>query len=179
MSRRIAAALIAAALLGAGLQAWAGPERVEFPVGYQQTFLRFGEVDRPDRKPQQVRFFYVDPKSAAAATAEQPVPDGAVLIMEDRRARLDANGAPLRDAQGRFIASDEVVNVFVQEKRVGWGEAYPAATRNGDWEYAVFEPDGRRRNANTAGCFACHLPRAPTDFTFIFKRWVIDGKPGP
>ena len=92
MKRRIAIAIVTTALLGGAPVASAGPERVEFPAGYQQNFLRFGEVDRPDRKPQQVRLFYVDPASAAAATAGQPVPNGAVLTqrvesMQERRFR--------------------------------------------------------------------------------------------
>mgnify|MGYP000001379516 CR=1 FL=1 len=173
----IAAFTVAFGVAAVTFRAMAGPERVEFPVGYQQKFVVFGATDRPDRKPAQVRVFYANPEAAAAARADQPVPDGAVLIMEDRKAKLGAAGNPEKDATGRFIASDDVLAVFVQEKRRGWGEAYPANVRNGDWDYAVFQPGGARRDVSTAGCFSCHLKRAPTDYTFIFQRWAIDGKP--
>lgn len=98
--------------------------------------------------------------------------------MEDRLAAYDASGNPLRDASGRLVATDKVVNVFVQQKQKGWGEAYPADKRNGDWEYAWFNPDGTpRANAKFDGCFACHLSRAQRDYNFTFTKWVLDGKP--
>lgn len=177
MRSRILVAALAGVAAFAGVEAFAGPERVEFPTGYQQKFVVFGATDRPDRKPQQVRVFYANPEAVTAARAGQPVPDGAVLVMEDRKAKVDAAGNPERDATGRFVPTDEIVGVSVQEKRRGWGEAYAPNVRNGDWEYAAFDPNGTRRNVNTASCFACHLKRDATDYTFIFQRWVLDGKP--
>jgi hypothetical protein len=98
--------------------------------------------------------------------------------MEDRKVKLDEQGRPVRGADGRFVPTDEVLNIFVQQKGGGWGEAYPAEKRNGDWEYAWFNPDGTRRaNAKFDGCFACHMPRAARDFNFTFSKWVLDGKP--
>ncbi len=41
----------------------------------------------------------------------------------DREVKLDADGKPLRDTEGRFITSDKVLNVFVQQKGQGCGEA--------------------------------------------------------
>ncbi|MEP7206622.1 MAG: cytochrome P460 family protein [Casimicrobiaceae bacterium] len=167
----LAIGLIAGPVLG-------GAERVAYPANYQTTFVNYNQIERPDRKPAQVRFMYATRDAAAAARAEEPVPDGAILIMEDRAVKLDTDGQPLRDADGRFIASDKVLNVFVQQKSRGWGEAYPAEKRNGDWEYAWFNADGsRRENAKFDGCFACHQSRAGRDFTFTFVKWVKDGKP--
>jgi len=162
----------------ASAYAYAGPERIAYPAGYQTTFVNYNQIERPDRKPAQVRFMYATRAAAAAAKASEPVPYGAILIMEDREAKLDADGKPLRDAEGRFIASDKVLNVFVQQKGQCWGEAYPPEKRNGDWEYAWFNADGtRRENAKFDGCFSCHTARAGRDFTFTFVKWVIDGKP--
>ena len=39
--------------------------------------------------------------------------------------------------------------------------------RNGNWEYAVFMPDGSpnaQANANTQPCFVCHKPHEKQDF---------------
>jgi hypothetical protein len=176
MSRRV---LFAAAMLPllAGI-ALAGPEKIDFPADYRTRFKLYNEIERPDRKPPQVRFMYVNPEAAAAAQAGRPVPDGTILIMEDRRVRMDATGQPERGPDGRFIATDEVANVFVQQKRAGWGAEYPPERRNGDWEYAWFNADGSRKaDAKFDGCFSCHLNRPDRDFNFTFSKWVSDGKP--
>lgn len=157
---------------------YAGPERVELPLNYRELLLLYNAIERPDRKPAIVRFMYVNREAAKAAKPGEPAPYGTVLVMEDRKVKLDEQGRPVRSADGRFVPTDEILNIFVQQKGKGWGEAYPADKRNGDWEYAWFNPDGTRRaNAKFDGCFACHLPRAARDFNFTFSKWVLDGKP--
>lgn len=162
----------------AAIPAWAGPERIAYPAGYAQGFLLYNQIERPDRKPNQIRFMYVNRAPAQAAKAGAAVPNGTILIMEDREAKMNTDGRPLRDAQGRLVGSDKVLTVWVQQKEAGWGTAYPAEKRNGDWDYAVFNADGTpRANANFDGCFACHASRAGRDYTFTFVKWLIDGKP--
>jgi hemoglobin len=98
--------------------------------------------------------------------------------MEDRKVRTDAVGQALRGPDGRYLVTDEVVAILVQEKRSGWGAAYPANQRNGEWEYASFMPDGTpRANVNYGPCFTCHLNRTARDYNFTFNKWVLDGKP--
>ena len=98
---------------------YAGPEKIAFPEGYQTHFVRYATVDKPKRKT--VRFFYVNPEALADAKPQQDAPHGTVLIMEDHKAKLGADGNPLMDSRGRFIPTTEVTNVFVQEKQPGWG----------------------------------------------------------
>lgn len=151
----------------------AGPEKVEFPASYR-LWQSFGVLDRYDRKT--VRFLYANP---AAMTAEpgKPTPNGAVLVLEERKAKLGADGNPVRNAEGRFIAEADVVAVNVQERRAGWGAEYPAAKRNAEWEYASFQPNGQRNaNANIDACFSCHKPWVDQDYTLIFGVFVRDGK---
>jgi hypothetical protein len=169
---------LALSLLMLPAMAFGGPERIDFPVNYRQAFLLYNAIERPDRKPPIVRFMYVNREAAAAAKAGEAAPYGTVLVMEDRKVKLDEQGRPVRGADGRFMPTDEVLNLFVQQKGKGWGDDYPADKRNGDWEYAWFNPDGTRRaNAKFDGCFACHMPRAGRDFNFTFSKWVLDGKP--
>ncbi|MGH7264820.1 MAG: cytochrome P460 family protein [Candidatus Rokuibacteriota bacterium] len=173
-SRLIGAPAIGAALIA--LTAFAGPEKVEYPKDYRTRFVVYGIVDRPDRKI--VRLFYANPEAVETAKPGQPVPDGAVLVMEDHKAQLDAKGQPVRDAEGRFVPTDEVTAVFVQEKRRGWGVEYPPEKRNGAWEYAWFNPDGSRKaDAKFDGCFSCHQSRAARDYTFLFVKYIEDTKP--
>jgi hypothetical protein len=180
-TRRIRAVTIALTLaLSSGLlalagRAFAGPEKVAYPESYRTAFMRYITIDRPDRNI--VRWFYVDPEALDAAQPGEPLPDRTVLIMEDHKARLGADAKPVVDAQGRFISTDEVTNVFVMEKQPGWGAAHPPEMRNGDWEYAWFLPDGARKaDAEFDGCFSCHMSRAGRDFTFTFYKYVIDTK---
>lgn len=154
--------------------AWAGAEKIEFPADYKSRYTLYGTVDRPDLKAK--RFLYVNPEVWAAAQAGKPLPDGAILVMEQRKAKLGPDGQPARDGEGRFIATDEISGVFIQEKRKGWGAEYPETTRNGEWEYAVFEGDGARRQANTQPCFTCHKPRVNDDYTFVFTYVLSDIK---
>jgi hypothetical protein len=162
-------------LLGLWSGALAGPEKIAYPAGYATEFLRYLTVDRPDRKI--VRFFYVNREALEAAEPGQELPRGTVLVMEDRKVRLDASDGPVSDAQGRFIPTDEVTNVFVMEKQEGFGEEYALEKRNGEWEYAWFLPDGSRKaDAEFDGCFSCHLNRAERDFTFTFYKYMLDEK---
>lgn len=168
--------IVAAVILLSASGAVAGPERVAFPGGYQQKFVRFLDVDRPDRKTK--RFFYVNPEALEAAEAGQALPDGTVLVMEDHPVELDGE-QPRRDTEGRFIATPEVTNVFVMEKQPGWGEAYPADKRNGDWDYAWYDAAGTLKHSDPAryeGCFSCHQSRAGRDYTFTFFKYVEDLK---
>jgi len=168
--------LALAALVLSASNAAAGPERVAFPAGYRESFVRYLDVDRPDRKTK--RFFYVNPEALEVATAGAPLPDGTVLIMEDHPVELDGE-VPRRDAEGRFIAMPEITNVFVMEKQPGWGEAYPADKRNGDWDYAWFDAAGSLKHSDPArydGCFSCHQSRAARDFTFTFFKYLEDLK---
>ena len=80
---------------------------------------------------------------------------------------------PIKDSNGRFIKKDIIAHT-VMEKRTGWGADYPADwPRNGEWEYAVFGPDGQpneKANANNKACFTCHLPHAKQDFVISLAK---------
>ena len=152
--------------------AMAGTDLVKLPENYQSNFVRYTVVDNAKRK--KVRFMYVNPEALAAAKAGQPAPHGTVVIMEDRKAKLDAAGKLAKDSKGRFIPTGEVLRIFVQEKQRGWGAEYPADKRNGEWEYAVFEANGERRKGQKfARCFSCHNDEAAADdYTFTFATFV-------
>lgn len=166
MTRRSPRLCIAVLLAAVALPATAGTEDVAYPTGFATEFLRYATRDKVERKV--TRFFYINRPAFAAAEPGKPLPDGTVLVMEDHKARLGAGDAPVTDAAGALIPTDAVTNVFVMEKRAGWGAQYPEAVRNGEWEYAWFNADGQRRTDKTMdGCFQCHKPQADSDFTFL------------
>lgn len=169
MLRFIAVMVFGVVAVGA---VFAGAEKVAFPEGYQSHFVRYSTIDNEKRK--KVRFFYVNPESLENARAGRPLPNGTVLIMEDRKAKLGADGTLLKDKRGRFIPTAEILNIFVQEKRAGWGAEYDDTKRNGEWEYAWFDANGQRPTGKTFDrCFACHKERAESDdFNFTFSKFV-------
>jgi hypothetical protein len=172
--KRASLAALAAVLLLPGADAIPGAEKISFPVAYL-SWPVFGVVDRPDIKA--VRTYYVNPDALAGSKSGQPAPSGTILVMEVRKAKLDASGNPETDARGRFIKTDEVTAINVQAKQTGWGAAYPAEKRNGDWEYASFKADGSRPDgAKFDACFSCHLNRAERDYTFVYAKYLLDRK---
>ena len=56
---------------------------------------------------------------------------GTVLTLAAYAAKVDANGMPLKDANGRFV-KDRLVAVNSMMKGTGFGADIPAEVRNGD-----------------------------------------------
>jgi hypothetical protein len=150
-----------------------GPHNIALPTDWEERLVRYGTVDKPDRRI--IRHLYVNREALAAARPGEPAPHGTLLVMADTRARLDAQGRPLLDAAGRFIPEPGWIAIAAQEKRPGWGEGYGPELRNGEWEYAAFTGVGERRTAPLAACFACHLQaRAGQDHNFTFWDFMAE-----
>jgi hypothetical protein len=157
----------------------AGAERIVFPTDFEHKYSLYGIIDRPDLKI--VRFFYVDKPSLKAAKPGKPVPYGTTLVMADKKAKLGPDGQPAVDKDGRMIAEGGWIKVQLQKKGKGWGDDHPANMKNGDWEYASFNPDGSRiADQKYDVCFGCHNNRqSPAeDFTFLFAPYLRDHKKG-
>lgn len=167
LARRVAWAGVGVLALAGGVAAIAqalvapGPNKVAFPADWAKGTM-YGTVDRPDTK--QYRELYTSAESLAAVRAGKPIPDGTVLTLAAYMAQVDANGVPLKDANGRFIKGN-LAAVNVMQKGKGWGEDIPAAVRNGDWVYQSFTPDGKVNDkANLTACYQCHLPLSKDDY---------------
>jgi hemoglobin len=156
-----------------------GPDRVAFPAGFEKDFVLYNVTDRFDTK--RARHHFINREALAKAEPGKPLPDGTILVMQDHEVELDAAGAPVLDGRGRMKPTGKTGNVGVMEKRAGWGQAIPAALRNGDWDYASYLAGGQRNPnvRNQDSCFTCHLSRADRDWTFVAYRNVIDGIPKP
>src|SRR5262245_15606772 len=146
----------------------AGGQKVAFPGDYTKGVL-YTTVDRADNK--QFRELYAPKEAVDAVKAGKPIPSGTVLTMLNFKAKLGADGTPEKDANGRFIKTDELVGYAVMEKRAGWGAEYPDDVRNGEWEYQAFKPDKTVNDkANLKACFTCHKPLDKQDFVFSFDK---------
>jgi hypothetical protein len=138
----------------------AGGDKVVFPEGFDKGVL-YTTVDRADNK--QYREIYTSAAAVDAAKKGQPMPDGTVITLVQFAAKLDDQGNPAKDANGRFI-KDKLLGFTVMEKRKGWGAEYPENIRNGEWEYQAFR-------AKLEACFNCHKPLGDkVDFLFSYDR---------
>ena len=160
---------ILAATIAAGLTARvnAGGEKIAFPEGFEKGTL-YSVLDRHDIK--QYRELYSSKDSVDAVRKGQPIPSGTVLTLVQYKAQVDAQGNPVKDANGRFQKGD-LVAYAVMEKRKGWGTEYGDDIRNGEWEYQVFGPDKKVNDkANLKGCFQCHKPHEGQDYVISLAR---------
>jgi plastocyanin len=147
--------------LALAAEARAGGDKVVFPEGFEKG-TRYATVDRYDVK--QYRELWSTPAAVEAVRAGKPIPSGTVLTLVQYKAQVDAQGNPVKDAQGRFLKGD-LIAYTVMEKRTGWGTEYPDDVRNGEWEYQAFGPDKAVNDkANLKACFGCHKPHAGQDF---------------
>lgn len=138
-----------------------GPNKLKFPADWNRGVM-YATVDRPDTK--QYREFYTSAEAVKAAREGKPIPDGTVITLAAYAAKVDAEGKPVKDANGRFV-KDKLLAVNSMQKMKGWGDDIPAAVRNGDWIYQSFSPDGVPNDkANLTACYQCHLPFAKDDY---------------
>lgn len=150
----------------------AGPEKINFPAGYQKGVM-YATIDRYDIK--QYRELYTSAEAVKAVREGKPIPHGTVITMLHYGIKVDDKGNPVKDANGRFI-KDKLIPVGaigVMEKRKGWGAEYPSDMRNGEWEFASFNADGKpneKGNASIKNCFMCHKPHEKQDFVISLAR---------
>lgn len=139
----------------------ASADQVGLPTDYATTFRPFYVLDRADTR--QVRVVYGN----QTADAGTPFAHGSILVMETYRARLDAQGVPVRNAEGRY-ERDVLQGIFVMRKEKWFGRRYKEQ-QTGDWEYASFLPDRTPSvvgDAAAQGCALCHLAASPS------RDWV-------
>ena len=131
MKRVHGLSIAALAAVSLSVAVHAGGDNVKFPESYANGVL-YTTVDRPDNK--QYRELYAPQSAIDAVKAGKPIPSGTVLTMVNFKAKLNAAGEPEKDANGRFIKSDEIAGIAVMEKRTGWAANMPTpcATANGN-----------------------------------------------
>ena len=168
-SRIVALALALAAIFGFGLTAGvlADATKVVFPSNYAKG-VKWLVVDKEPQK--QVREIYAPPEAIEAARKGEAMPDGTALTLVRYSAKLDAQGTPAKDENGRLI-KNEILGINVMQKGKGWGAEYPDALRNGEWEYRAFKADNTpNEQAKLTVCFECHKAQASQDFIYAYEK---------
>lgn len=117
-------------------------ELVKFPENYDKG-VNYVTVNRGDVREEA----YTSREAIEAVQSGQPIPSGTVITLEIYR-------------------GEELSEIFVMEKRDGWGDQNPPGTpRNGDWQYQEYNGDSSVDYEEDIGrCFTCHANQERDDF---------------
>lgn len=166
MRRRL---LIAAAAVLVGTSGAAAEQpRMNFPEGYRTAFENYLSLDRVQNADQIIRLF-ANKAAMEAGKDGRELPDGSILVGEVYAARKDAAGKVVTSSLGRRIR-DKLVAIAVMEKRKGWGDTLPAEYRNGDWDFGLFNPDGKPLDKDLNACRTCHAPLGASQHLFSLQH---------
>jgi len=139
---------------------------IPLPADYK-TWPKFLEgVQRPDNK--QVRDIYINPKGYSTTTAK-PFPYGTVMVMENYKAHLSAEGIPTT-VDGK-MTKDTLGAIFVMGKGKGWGADMSDSLSTGEWIFAAYKPDGSKSDADLKTCRSCHAPLKTKDFVHRYDEY--------
>jgi hypothetical protein len=109
-------------------------ELVKFPENYDKG-INYATVIRGNVREEA----YTSREAIEAVQNGQPIPNGTVITLE-------------------IYEDEELFDIFVMEKRTGWGDQNPPDTpRNGDWLYQEFNADRSvGYDIGIGRCFTCH-----------------------
>ena len=117
-------------------------ELVKFPENYDKG-VNYATVNRGNVREEA----YTSQEAIGAVQNGQPIPSGTVITLE-------------------IYEDEELSEIFVMEKRAGWGDQNPPDTpRNGDWQYQEYNADRSVDYEEDIGrCFTCHANQERDDF---------------
>lgn len=150
--------------------ALADEERISFPADYSTKFYNYLSLDRVQNEDQVIRLFANDAAIEAASEGRE-LPYGAVIVGEVYKAKKDKDGNVIESSLGRRIR-DKLAAIAVMEKGQGWGATFPEDLRNGDWDFAIFSPEGEHLNKDLNACRSCHAPMTKTQHLFSLDHLV-------
>jgi len=146
----------------------ADEERISFPTNYSTKFQNYLSLDRVQNDDQIIRLFANDIALTAAKEGRE-LPNGSVIVGEVYKAKKDEDGNVVESSLGRRVRA-KLAAVAVMEKGDGWGAAFSEDLRNGDWDFAIFSPDGKRLNKDINACRSCHAPLKETQHLFSLEH---------
>lgn len=158
-----------AALVGLAATALAGPERINFPADYKASFTHYHSGERMNGE--QYAKIYANDVAMQAARDGGAMPNGAQVVMEIFKPKLDTNGEPARDADDSLMPGD-LAAIAVMETGAGWGAAYPEDIRAGDWDFGLFDTAGGIKKDDSTACVECHAPYGDSAFMHSYEMLV-------
>jgi len=148
--------------------AHAGPENVKWPGDYKNTFTHYFSGDRTANDKQVIRI-YANDIALTGLQEKGALPFGSVLVGELYAVKLDESEQPVISSLGRRIAND-LSAIVVMERGKDFDAGYPDNLTTGDWEFAVFSPEGKKLDKDISGCRTCHHPLVDKEFVFSYEH---------
>ncbi|MDJ0702622.1 MAG: cytochrome P460 family protein [Leptolyngbyaceae cyanobacterium MO_188.B28] len=109
------------------------PSSLQAQAKYDRQLAHYGTVSRRDGS---FRQMFIDQTSIAALQPGEPLPNGALIVMET------------------WYSPDNAGAVFIKQKQ------------GGEWRYGSFNPDRPDYQMSFSGsCHRCHAPFPDTDYT--------------
>jgi len=158
-----------AALVGLAAAALAGPERISFPANYKSTFTQYHSGERLNGE--QYAVIFANDVALQAARDGGAMPNGAQIVMEIYKPKMDADGEPMRDANDSLMQGD-LAAIGVMETGDGWGAAYPEDIRSGDWDFGLFDAAGGIKKDDSTACVECHAPYGDSAYMHSYEMLV-------
>jgi len=148
--------MVTMTLIGAAAAAFAGgdPEFVAFPEGYKDTDTQYTTLNRGNGK--QVGVLYANEAAMGSINYGDQLIPGSRIIMEIYKKKVDADGNPIKGADGIFEKGD-LAAIAVMEKSIEWSGKFPAEHRSEEWGFALYDPKGNVKD-NKLECATCHIP---------------------
>lgn len=146
------------------------PAHISYPADYKTSFTNYLSLDRTQNGDQIIRLFANDVAMQGPA-GDGKLPYGSKIVAEIYKAKVDDAGNPVVSSLGRRIR-DKLVLLAVMERGEGFTEAYPAALKNDNWDFATFAPDGNAVEKDLNTCRGCHAPLTQTNHLFSFQHFV-------
>ena len=143
-------------------------QKISFPENYRETYTNYLSLDRVQNPDQVIRLFAND-IAIQGPDKDGKLPFGSIVVAEIFKAKLDSEGEVITSSLGRRIR-DSLMLIAVMQREQGWGAQYPQALRNGNWEYAAFNPDSSTADNDINACLACHAPLSNTNFLFSYDH---------
>lgn len=148
--------------------AMAGPDNVDWPADYKSSFTNYFNGDRTANNKQVMRIFAND-VAANGAMADGKLPYGSVIVAELYSVKFGDDGEPLESLLGRRII-DKLSAVAVMQRGEGFDAEYSEDLTVGDWEFAVFKPNGDRVEKDVTSCRECHHALDDTEHLYSYEH---------
>ena len=155
-------------LISLSVKGGGSDQRISFPEEYRENHTNYLSLDRVQH-PDQVARLFANDIAMQGPGDDGKLPYGSVLVAEMYNAKLDGDEHVVTSSLGRRVR-DDLLFVGVMRREDGWGAQYPESIRNGNWEFAAFNPDGSPAPKDVNACMACHAPLSNTNFLFSYEH---------
>jgi len=143
--------------------------RIKLPEDYRSKYTNYLNLDRTQEE-DQVIHLYANDIAMEGMGENGEFPNGSILVGEVYKAKKDEDGEVIESLLGHRIP-EKFALIAIMEKREGWGSDFKEEHKNGDWDFAAFNPDGTIASSKDLNeCRTCHAPLTDADHVFSFEH---------